>query len=164
MKEKEILPLGVMTSISDNPAEKLQKVRDMGFTTCQLGNPPDDYVYGERSGELCQRLKQAIKQTGIRISSVFIMYKGHIWDLKDGPRTIGLVPEETRAARVVHACMISNWAKKIGIGTVTSHMGFIPTDNTSRLYKGFIEVMKLFVTFCADNNQIFAFETGQEPP
>ncbi len=164
MTEKESLPLGVMTNISDNPLHDLKKVKDMGFTTCQLGNPPDDYVYGEKSADLCERLRQAIKQTGVSISSVFIMYKGHIWDLKDGPRTIGLVPEETRAVRAVHACMISNWAKKMGIDTVTSHMGFIPVDNSSRLYKDFIKVMKQFVAFCADNNQIFAFETGQEPP
>ncbi len=164
MKDKGILPLGVMTSISHNPLEDLKKVKDMGFTTCQLGNPPDDYVYGEKSAELSQRLKQAIKQTGIKITSVFIMYKGHIWDLKDGPRTIGLVPEETRAVRVVHACMVSNWAKKVGIDTVTSHMGFIPADSGSSLYKGFIDVMKQFVALCADNNQLFAFETGQEPP
>lgn len=163
MQNKGILPLGVMISISTHPLNDLGKVRDMGFTTCQLGNPPDDYVYGEKSAELCQKLKQAIEQTGIKISSVFIMYKGHIWDLKDGPRTIGLIPEETRATRVVHACMMSNWAKKIGIDTVTSHMGFIPADN-NRLYKGFVEVMKQFVAFCSDNNQIFAFETGQEPP
>jgi len=164
LKNREILPLGVMINIEDNPIEDLKKAKEMGFTTCQLGNPPDDYVYGGKSNELCQRLKEAIKVTGIRISSVFIMYKGHIWDLKDGPRTIGLVPEETRAVRVVHACTISNWARKMGIDTVTSHMGFIPVDSSSRLYKGFIEVMKQFVAFCGDNNQTVAFETGQEPP
>ncbi len=158
------LPLGVMTGVSDNPLEDLQKVQDLGFTTCQIQNPSEEYVSGERSDELCRRLRDAIKQTGIKISAVFIMYKGHIWDLKDGPRTIGLVPEETRDPRVIHACMISNWAKRIGIDTVTSHIGFIPADNTSRLYKGFIEVMKGFVAFCADNHQTFAFETGQEPP
>ena len=92
------------------------------------------------------------------------MYKGHIWDLKDGPRTIGLVPEHTRAQRLEHACCISDWAKRIDIDTVTSHMGFIPTDADSPVYKGFIETMKEFVAHCAKNNHIFAFETGQEPP
>lgn len=162
--DDEILPLGVMTNIGMDPLQALTKVRDLGLTTCQLGNPPDDYVYGEKSEELTKKLKDAIKKTGIKISSVFIMYKGHIWNLIDGPRTIGLVPEETRAPRVVHACAMSNWAKKVGIDVVTSHIGFIPVDATSLLYKGFIETMKAFVSFCKANGQLFAFETGQEPP
>jgi L-ribulose-5-phosphate 3-epimerase len=158
------LPLGVMTNLGKDPLTALQKVKEMGFTTCQLANPPDEYIYGERAEELTQDVKKSIKKTGIHISAVFIMYKGHIWNLVDGPRTIGLVPEETRAVRVVHACRVSNWAKKIGVKTVTSHMGFIPADPASLIYKGFIETMKAFVGFCGANGQTFAFETGQEPP
>ena len=165
MNEKdEILPLGVMTGLGMDSYKSLAKVRDFGLHTCQLGNPPDEYVYGERSEELTQKLKDAIKKTGVKISSVFIMYKGHIWNLIDGPKTIGLVPEETRAVRVVHACAMSNWAKKAGISVVTSHIGFIPVDAGTNLYKGFIETMKEFVKFCKSNGQLFAFETGQETP
>ncbi len=164
MVKKEVLPLGVMTSIGANPMEVLSKIQNFGIHTCQLGNPPDEYIYGKKSAELNEKLKSAIEKTGMKISSVFIMYKGHIWDLIDGPRTIGLVPENTRAPRVVHACAVSNWARKIGIKAVTSHMGFIPADSTTLLYKGFIETMKKFVAFCKNNNQMFAFETGQEPP
>lgn len=162
--ENEILPLGVMTNVGLDALPHLEKVKNLGLHTCQLGNPPDEYVYGERADELTQKLKDAIKKTGVKISSVFIMYKGHIWDLIDGPKTIGLVPEQTRAPRVVHACAMSNWAKKVGIGVVTSHIGFIPIDAASLQYKGFIETMKAFVSFCKANGQLFAFETGQEPP
>ncbi|MCK4244030.1 MAG: sugar phosphate isomerase/epimerase [Candidatus Omnitrophica bacterium] len=164
MVKKEILPLGVMTGIRANPMEALSKIRALGIPTCQLGNPPDEYIYAKEADRLNEELKSAIRKTGIKISSVFIMYKGHIWNLIDGPGTIGLVPENTRAPRVVHACAVSNWAKKIGINVVTSHMGFIPADNTSLVYKGFIDTMKRFVAFCKGNDQIFAFETGQEPP
>ena len=164
MVKKEILPLGVMTGIGANPIEALSKIRALGIPTCQLGNPPDEYIYTKKADELNEKLKSAIKKTGIKISSVFIMYQGHIWNLIDGPRTIGLVPENTRAPRVVHACAVSNWAKKIGIKVVTSHMGFIPADRTSLIYQGFIDTMKKFVGFCRSNDQMFAFETGQEPP
>lgn len=153
-----------MASIGEDPFETLSKVRKMGFSVCQLGNPPDEYVYGENRDELNSGLRKAVQETGVEIASIFIMYKGHIWDLENGPRTIGLVPEDTRASRVVHACMMSNWARKIGIDTVTSHMGFIPRNAKSSVYKGFIETMKGFIAFCADNGQTFAFETGQEPP
>lgn len=164
IKKEELLPLGVMTSLGDDPLQTFRKIRELGLSTCQLNNPPYEYVYGKDRAALTQKVREAIAETQMKVSSVFIMYKGHIWDLIDGPRTIGLIPEDTRAERAVHACMISNWAKKVDIPVVTSHMGFIPVDAGSELYKGFIKVLKLFVAFCADNGQTFAFETGQEPP
>ena len=164
MSKEEIFPLGVLTSLEDNPREAFQKVRELGLSTCQLNNPPAEYVYGKNADALTENVKEAIAETRITVTSVFIMYEGHIWDLIDGPRTIGLVPEETRRERVVHARMMAEWAKKAGIPVVTSHIGFIPVDAESQLYKGFIKTMKEFVTFCRDKGLLFAFETGQEPP
>jgi len=160
----DVLPLGVMTRLGEDPFETFRKVKDFGFTTCQLGNPPDEYVYGPRAEELTEKVKEAIAEIGVRVTSVFIMFKGHVWDLTDAPRTIGLVPADTRAVRAVHACRISNWARQVGLDAVTSHIGFIPDDPNDPDYEPFIECMKAFVAFCKSNGQTFAFETGQETP
>ena len=163
--DNEILQLGVVTNIYEGPSASFERALSLGLHTCQLNNPPDEYIYGERADELTREVKDAIKKTGIKISSVFFLScEGLVWDLIDGPKTIGLVPEETRAVRIVHACTVSNWAKKLGVDVVTSHIGFIPVDATSLQYKNFIEIMKSFVSFCKSNGQLFAFETGQEPP
>lgn len=163
MQLDAILPLGVMTSVpEDNPEPTLAKIAEMGFPTCQLANPPDSYVYGPRAAELTAGLRRAVANTGVRITSVFIMFEGHIWDLKDGPRTIGLVPLHTRGERVVHSCRMSDWAVEAEIDAVTSHIGFIPEDPSDPEYQPFIEMMRAFVRFCARNGQTFAFETGQE--
>lgn len=157
------LALGVMTSLGPSgPFESLRRVAEMGFSTCQLGNPPDEYVYGPRSAEFTQELKRAVAETGVKITSVFIMYNGHIWDLVDGPRTIGLVPPATRGERVVHACRMSDWAREAEIDAVTSHMGFIPEDANDPEYRPFLDTMKAFCAFVRHNGQTFAFETGQE--
>jgi len=158
----EPLPLGVMTSVREDPLAAFRKVQELGFPTCQLGNPPDQYVYGPEAGEWTARLRSAIAETGVIVTSVFIMFKGHVWDLVDGPRTIGLVPEETRGERVVHACRMSNWAREVGINAVTSHIGFIPEDPDDPRYRPFVEMMRAFCRYCGENGQTFAFETGQE--
>ena len=158
----EPLALGVMTSVRNDPFDAFRKVRDLGFSTCQLGNPPDDYLYGPRAAELTEQLRAALAETGVRVTSVFIMFKGHVWDLVDGPRTIGLVPDETRGERVVHACRVSNWARSVGIDAVTSHIGFIPEDPDDPRFPPFVRMMREFCRYCADNGQTFAFETGQE--
>ena len=63
MPQVEPLALGVMTSMRDDPFAAFRKVRDMGFPTCQLGNPPEEYVYGPRAAELTEQVKQAIAET-----------------------------------------------------------------------------------------------------
>jgi len=152
-----------MTNVgASSPFEALQAVADMGFPTCQLGNPPTEYIYGPRAKDLTTELRAAVAKTGVRITAVFIMYEGHIWDLIGGPSTIGLVPVDTRGERVVHACRMSDWAREAGIDAVTSHIGFIPEDASDPSYPPFLATMKAFCQFVKDNGQTFAFETGQE--
>ncbi len=158
----EPLALGVMTGVHNDPLASFRKIRDMGFSTCQLGNPPEEYIYGPRAAELTERVQEAIAETGITVTSVFIMFPGHVWDLVDGPRTIGLVPEDTRGERVVHCCRMSNWAREVGINAVTSHIGFIPEDPADPRYTPFVKMMRAFCRYARENGQTFAFETGQE--
>jgi sugar phosphate isomerase/epimerase len=163
MINENILPLGIMTNLhGEDAAEPLGRARDMGFPTCQLNNPPDSFLTGPRAKELTAKFREQVAASGVKVTSVFIMFDGHIWDLVDGPRTIGLVPSSTRGERMVRACRISNWAREAGIDAVTSHIGFIPEDPNDPEYRPFIEMMKAFCSYCADNGQTFAFETGQE--
>ena len=160
----DILPLGVMTGLNDDPFEDFGKVRDMGFPTCQLGGVPDHFVYGPQAEEKKEQVRQALQETGVKVTSVFIMFTGHIWDLIDGPRTIGLVPPDTRGERAVHACAISNWARDVGITAVFSHVGFIPESPDYFEYQPFIRTMRALCKYVKENGQTFAFETGQETP
>ena len=159
-----VMPLGVMTSLGDDPLTSLRRVSDMGFATCQLSNPPDAYVYGPDAEVLTHRVRAALDTTGVRITSVFIMFQGHIWNRVDGPRTIGFVPEAARARRAIHACRLSDWARSVGLDAVTTHVGFIPEDANDPVYPGLIAFLKDFIRYCEDNGQWFIFETGQETP
>lgn len=159
----EPLVLGVMTHFrGDDPAAELRKVASLGLKTCQMGQPPEEYLRGPRAKELTQKFRDALDETGITITSIFISYPNPVYNLKDGPRTIGLVPPDTRGERVVHSCRISNWVREVGLDAVTSHIGFIPEDPNDPNYEPFVRTMRAFCQYCADNGQTFAFETGQE--
>lgn len=158
----EPLALGVMTSLRQDPAEMFAKVRELGFTTCQLSSPPEAYFRGPDAARLTAEFKAAREASGVVVTAVFVMWPGHIWNLVGGPRTIGLVPEATRGARVVRAIRISNWARAAGIDALTSHVGFIPEDPDDPRYPPFIETMRELIDYFIDQGQTFAFETGQE--
>ena len=163
-REAEVLPLGVMTHVGDDPMAAFKKVTEYGFATCQLANPPDPYLHGPEARRLTDKAKEAIAETGVRVTSVFIGFKGHVWNNIEGPATIGFVPPGMRAERAVHACRVSNWVREAGINAVTSHVGFIPEDPDDPLYEPLVDFLRTFLGYCNDNGQSFAFETGQETP
>lgn len=162
MPTLEPLALGVMTGVGADPMAEFAKIADLGFPTAQLGCPPDSYLMGPEAPAMRDKLRAAMDATGVRVTAVFIMFHGHIWNNFGGPRTIGLVPERTRGERTVRAVRVSNWAREVGIDAVTSHVGFIPEDPADEAYEPFINTMRALVDYFIDNGQTFAFETGQE--
>jgi len=72
------------------------------------------------------------------------------------------VPPNLRAERVKSGKALSDWAKRMGVNSITCHIGFIPDDENDPIYPGFIDTMRDFGEYCAKNDQIFCFETGQE--
>ncbi|HIE43527.1 MAG TPA: sugar phosphate isomerase/epimerase [Candidatus Omnitrophica bacterium] len=156
----EEIKLGTIVGVSDNPEESFQKVKDLGIPTCQLACIAENVI--DRFSPV--KIRESAERMGIEISSCFLLFEGQVFNLKDGPRTMGFVPLEYRERRLRLAKRFSDWVKAIGVPSITSHVGFIPDDENDPLYKGFIELMKEYTEYCVNNNQIFCFETGQELP
>lgn len=156
----EKLPLGVMFHLDDDPLDSFSKVKELGFPTCQINFPSEDYLSGKKNSQF----KEALERTGIEVTSVFVGFEGAVWDLVDGPSTIGFVPLETRAARVIQAKRISDWVRDVGLKDVFSHVGFIPEDADDPDYPNLIRTLEDYIGYCKANGQGFRFETGQETP
>ena len=156
----ERLPLGIIVSLSSEPLEDLRKVRELGFPTCQVYCPSEEYLRGVET----KKLKEAIKETSVNITTVFFDFDGGIWDLERGPETIGFVPPATRTERIEIAKRVSDFARWIEVESVSGHIGFIPENPRDPLYKGLIPDLKSYAEYCWNNGQLFCFETGQETP
>jgi L-ribulose-5-phosphate 3-epimerase len=87
-----------------------------------------------------------------------------VWDFMQGPSTIGLVPPATRAARIDALKQASDFAKLLGVHQVQTHCGFIPENPEDPLYKETVAAIKEVAQHCAQNDQLFLMETGQETP
>ena len=93
------------------------------------------------------------------VPSMFLSYLGQIWSQ---PRTgVGLVPEHTRASRMLTSCRLMEWCKRYDIKYITCHVGMTP-ETKDEFYDRFIADMKQLVRFAADLGQEFLFETGTE--
>jgi len=152
------LRLGLIIGVGQDPDSSMAKVHDLGLPTCQAF--VDDFKPG-----LAERLRKALDKHAIEATSLVVGGPGkEIWDFYQGPLTIGLVPRETRAARIAHIKKASDFAKQCGIPAVQTHCGFIPENPNDDLYRETVTAMREVAGYCKGNGQNFRYETGQETP
>lgn len=155
---KKPLRLGLIIGVGNNPDAAMAKVQDLGLPTCQV-------FVNEIEAELVSRLRQALDRYHIEATSLVVGGPGkEVWDFYQGPLTIGLVPRETRAARIAHIKKASDFAKQCGIPAVQTDGGFIPENPNDPVYEETIAAMRDVAVYCKRNGQNFRYETGQETP
>src|SRR5947199_10083070 len=155
---KKPLRLGLIIGIGKDPDAAMAKDRDLGLPTSQV-------FVDEFDMDLVGRLRQALEKHQIEATSLVVGGPGkEVWDFYQGPLTIGLVPRETRAARIAHIKKASDFAKQCGIPAVQTHCGFIPENPNDPVYQETVAALKELATYCKRNGQYFRYETGQETP
>ena len=155
---KKPLRLGLILGIGRDPDAAMSKVHELGLPTCQV-------FADEIEPEIAGRLRQALNKYQIEATSLVVDGpRREVWDFYEGPLTIGLVPRETRDARIAHIKKASDFAKLCGIAAVQTHCGFIPENPNDPVYKETVATMREVVGYCKRNGQNFRYETGQETP
>ncbi|MCM8785880.1 MAG: sugar phosphate isomerase/epimerase [Candidatus Omnitrophica bacterium] len=154
----EKLKLGLIIS-SRNIEEGFNKIKMLNLSLCQIG-----FLAEEIENFDLENIRKKAKNYGIEIFAVFMLFKGQIFNNKDGPSTMGFVAPKYREERLKLSFKFSDLVKEIGVKNIVCHVGFIPDDEEDPVYKSFIPVMKKIVEKCKTNGQNFLFETGQELP
>ena len=155
------LKLGMIARLKPDVEKELDKVHDLGFPTCQVVCW-DINLY---TTDIARRLRKAANERDIEITTLWSGLPGrYVWNFIEGPNTIGLVPPETRKERLDALKKASDFARSIGIASVTTHVGFIPENPLDPIYLSLIDVLKKVAKLCGRNDQEFWFETGQETP
>ncbi len=152
-------PLGVFTSLDAGLGVKLDVARELGVPTIHLHAPEQRNRTAAAAGEFLARLETA----KITISAVFAGFEGESYaDIPTVSRTVGLVPPETRAARVQELKEISDFTHLLGVNVTALHLGFVPHDPADPLYGQIVAVTREVCDYCRGNGQSLHLETGQE--
>jgi sugar phosphate isomerase/epimerase len=156
------MDLGLLIAPSKAMEEHLRLVHDLGFSNCFLSL--DGYL-GHFTADLAGQMAELLGKYGLVATTVEVVGPPPlVWDFQRGPSTIGLIPPETRAARIDALRQASDFAKLMGIPQVQSHCGFIPENPADPLYPGAVEAIRVVAQHCQGNGQYFLMETGQETP
>lgn len=141
--------------------EKLGKLKSEGFDSCQLISWKPE-LWTDENAEIINRL---VKENKITISAFWCGWEGPcVWNFYEGHTTLGLVPPEYREMRIKNLCDGSDFAKKLGVTDIVTHMGFIPENPHDPQFIPFCDAVRKVAEHCKKNKQYLLFETGQETP
>lgn len=157
------MEIGVLVNfrLGDDMEEKFANLHKNGFHSCQLAC----WVPSLWSDENAALIRSLTEKYDITISAFWCGWEGpKVWNFIDGPISLGLVPPEYRAMRVKNLCDGADFAKKLGVTDVVTHMGFIPEDPNDPLFPGFCLAVRTVAKHLKENGQYLLFETGQETP
>ena len=151
----------IILDTMDGIEEKFATLRKHGFTSCQLlAWKPDVWT-----DENADALKALLEKYEIEVSAFWCGWEGpKVWDFYDGQLTLGLVPVEYRQMRIQNLCDGADFAKKLGIEDVVTHMGYIPENPYDPNFASFCVAVRTVAKHLQGNGQWLLFETGQETP
>ena len=157
-------PIGIMISCNKQTdlEKEIKKAIELELNSCQICIWDVECF---KSDEYADYVGGVLKKTGFPVTGLWAGWSGPCeWNFTGGPSTIGLVPEAYRAHRITELKTASDFAKKVGIGAVITHVGFIPENPDHPDFNGTVTALRHLAKYMKANGQLFLFETGQETP
>ena len=155
--------IGVLITL--NPGTDLDKefakVKDLGLASCQVCIWEPALFTDENAAKIVQ----CMEKYGVEVSTLWVGWTGPCeWNFTHGPVTIGLVPAAYRAHRIQELDRGSQFAEKIGVTSMATHVGFLPISPTDPDFDGTVGALRWLAQRMKARGQYFLFETGQETP
>ena len=141
--------------------KKVSDLKKLGFNSFQFQSwEPKDWT-----DENVKLIKDVLEKYDVTISAFWCGWEGpKVWDFYDGQLTLGLVPSDYRQMRIKNLCDGADFAKKIGVTDVATHMGFIPENPNDENFNSFCVAAREVANHLKTNGQYLLFESGQETP
>ena len=133
MMAQDKITIGVIQYDLGDVDKSFKDLHDQGFGSCEL-----NYQKNKFTKDFAEKVKAASKKHNIKVTTVVGVPGSHcVWNFRQGPATIGLVPKEERAEKIKVYHEMIDFCAMAEIPAMHSHFGFIPEDPSSEQYKDF---------------------------
>jgi sugar phosphate isomerase/epimerase len=140
--------------------DDLATIRGLGVQTGQLAIAGGMSVDEAAAAEW----KSALDAAQFKVVTVVAAYDGEDYaDIPTVQRTVGFIPPATRASREARTLAVSDFAARLGVGSIACHIGFVPEDPAEPDYIAVRDLVRRICDYAGSHKQTFALETGQEP-
>jgi len=152
--------IGVFSSIDAGLGVALDVAGTLQVPTIQLHAPSQAVRTKKHADDFLAK----IAGMGIRLTAVFGGFEGESYaDIPTTAATVGLVPLETRTARLTEMKEICDFARMLHCDVAALHLGFVPhADEHPDEYAQIVDITQELTEHCRLNNQSLHLETGQE--
>ena len=155
----ETWQIGVFTSVDAGLGVDLDVANELEIPTIQIHAPHA----GNRTQTTADEILGRLAKYDITVTAVFGGFEGESYaDIPTVVKTVGLVPPETRAARLAEMKEISDFANMLGCDVIALHLGFVPHEVNDPGYSQIVEITRELCDYAAANGQALHLETGQE--
>lgn len=157
-------PIGVMITCRRDTdlTLEIQKAKDLKLDSCQLCIWDTSLFLDDA---YAAHVRDVIANADFRITTLWAGWSGPCeWNFTAGPATIGLVPAAYRFQRLQELKNASDFAEKIGVSLVATHVGFLPENPDDPDFNGTVAALRNLCQYMKAKKQFFLFETGQETP
>ena len=155
------MKIGLIVRHAGDIENELTKVQNFGFDCCQIQSWFPELLTDENA-DLIRRL---LCEKGITVSTFWCGWSGpRVWNFYEGPKTLGLIPAEYRAQRVLDLKRGAEFAARMGASQMATHAGFLPEDPNSSDYEPVVAALREIAVHARERGVAFLFETGQETP
>lgn len=155
------MKIGLIVRHAGDIENELTKVQNFGFDCCQIQSWFPELLTDENA-DLIRRL---LSEKEITVSTFWCGWSGpRVWNFYEGPKTLGLIPAEYRAQRVLDLKRGAEFAARMGAAQMATHAGFLPEDPNSPDYEPVVEALREIAVHARERGIAFLFETGQETP
>ena len=144
-----------------NILEEFEKIKALELDSCQF-SMWDTTMYTD---ETAKAILDATEKTGVTVSALWAGWAGpKEWKFSYGPSTLGLVPPDYRDSRLKELFCGADFAEKIGVNKIITHVGFLPENPDDLNFTGTVAALRSLCNYMKAKGQYFLFETGQETP
>lgn len=157
LKDREI---GIFFWAESDALATVRTVKACGVTSGQLAL--DGTV--ELTAENAAAWKAALTAEDFHVFTVFAAYEGESYaDIPTVERTVGFIPQSTRAERELRTRAVIEFAAALGVKSFGCHVGYIPHDPADPEYVAVRDMVRRIADYAATFGMTYCLETGQEP-
>ncbi|MFF2482259.1 sugar phosphate isomerase/epimerase family protein [Paenibacillus sp. NPDC058071] len=152
-QQKITNPIGVIVeSFGLGLRGGLEKAKEIGADGVQIYAVSGEMDPDNLDAEARKELKAFIESLGLKLSALCGDLGGH-----------GFQDRAGNPAKIEKSKRILDLALDLGTSIVTTHIGIVPEDKESDIYKAMQEACEELSRYASDRGAYFAIETGPEP-